>query len=124
MSNCVNILSNTLIPLTDINHLTLFAEMDRINDLEFSWEMPLEEQCFWWYLGRDNVYTVDDTHLCIEWGKHRSGHTWRDLKQTAHTLAKYAIVKDTIYCPCEMTDEYDNHQEIFKYDIPLERLKK
>ena len=122
MSNCVDIYTDTAIPLSHINHLRLFEEMDRVNSLEFSWEMPLEEHIIWWYLGRENVI-IDDNLLVITWGKHRSSHTWRDLAQTAHTLAKYITVDGTVFCPVKMSDESDGHKKEYRYDIPLERLK-
>jgi hypothetical protein len=85
--------------------------------------MTLMASTIWWYLGRDNVY-LDGNNLIIDWNGHRSGHTWRSLKATAHVIAGYCLgpEEQIRYCPVEMADESDGYRKEYRYDIPLERF--
>lgn len=123
MSNCVDIHNNIVINKLFINSEELFKEIDRVTPLKHSFDdMTLEESTIWWFLGRDNVWE-DGQLIIISLGEHRSAHTWRDLRQTAHVIAKYLKPHKGVWnVPLTMTDEFDGHQEVFKYELELKRL--
>ena len=89
MSNCLMIHSTAAMALSAIDSDALFRDIDTVNAMHNDApKKGLNEQIIWWFLSRDNVYIVDD-HLHINFGDHRSTHTWRDMRQTVHVLSQY-----------------------------------
>lgn len=127
MSNCVDIHTDIVIPISMVNTINLFHDMEEINKLKkFSYEddHSLKDFVIWWFLSEKNV-TVEDDNLIISLGNHRSGHTWRDLRQTFHVLSEYIIgLEDDefIHCPVIQSDESDGFTEEYKYEWIIKEL--
>lgn len=115
MSNCVNIHNTVLIPKHLFNYRQFAKDVSNVNNLT---KCPDDFQghIMWWYLGTDNVWEEDE-YIGINFGDHRSGHTWRDLKQTLKVLSQYFDTKCQVMFV--MSDESDGFSSTYKqaFDI-------
>ena len=120
MSNCINILTDIVIPVKQINTINLFHDMEEINKLEdvgFGDDTTLKEHIIWWFLSERNV-RIEGNDLIIHLGGHRSSHTQRDFNQVGYVLAEYVVLGalpkgEYIHCPVKVQDELDGFNETF-----------
>ena len=118
MSNCIEIHSTMAMPISAIDVDRLFYDMAKYNVLP---EAPkqLHAHIIWWFLGLDNVYT-DSDHLFINFGDHRSIHSFRDIQQTLNVIACY-MYDNTQRVTLIQSDESDGFAEQYKatYDLDV-----
>lgn len=122
MSNCVNIYTDIVIPKNQLCVDELLKACNNVNNLNDP-PKDFDGTIMWWFLGSDNIF-VEGDQVVIRLGNHRSGHTWRDLRQTAHVLSKFVDpdVDGTIICPIDVSDEFDCHETIGRYLLELKPL--
>jgi len=114
MSNIIQCTTTSVFPPDQLDIPRLLAAIAKVNEYPGTPNHdPDSEQVtdwtpfiIWWYLGDDNVW-LEDGCLCIEFGKHRSEHTWRDLGATLIVLNQFALQKN-VRCPIHIIDKDNN----------------
>ena len=122
MSNCVEIHNDVILSPEHFDCARLLADVEKHKSVTQSFERPMDEQNFYWFLTPDVVYTDGDETI-LSLGPGRSMHTWRDLAQTAHTLALYVKI-ETACLPLLMADEYDGFETEFRHELEVKRFIK
>ena len=128
MSNCVQVHSTLVLSLKDFDIDRLISDMNLhgyVNepgfDKFFAPEATDEEFYFYWFVG-DNIMAHDDNEVHINFGRHRSSHTNRDLQGTVRFLSRYFFdhalpQSHSVY----VTDEFDGFQEMYTEQLTFEK---
>lgn len=123
MSNCVTLHTALAISMKKIDGARLVEDINEFEANDPScpaWDTDDDTSYYlWWFLGSGNV-RVKGTVLIIALGRHRSTHTWRDLRGTEKFLSRYLLV-DKIKSYTLMSDESDGFRQVYHGKVVIER---
>ena len=121
MSNCIEIHNDVVLSSKHFDCARLLTDVTKHKDDKQSFDLPLDDQNFYWFLTPTSVYQEGDD-IILSLGSGRSSHTWRDLKQTLHTLALYAKTTEHICLPLIISNEFDGFETEGQYNLEVKRL--